>query len=423
MRQGTPNVGRHHLPGSVRRTATGVWTVLTVSAAVLVGGCEALPLPEEVVRATPQGEAYATNSEMHETCPEDPTDSTGEGPNGTAGAGQIAPPPLPTPPPPGELPAAPRRTDIPEALVDVEVFGTTVYGLHPEMRDRLLEAERLLAQVESSGASDQGRWGVRTISGYRPGSRAHSRGLAIDINYFRNPYIMHEQGEDELNRQLGEVYHRIARLMLGRDSVIPEEITTWPPSQERRMRLFQQLEEESRAMIAYFRLMQDRPEIDRHLQAITDPAPPAFWNEILPGGEEITADALQRQMLQDYVTLAGRAGPPVAGFTYPDPQPLGEAERPFVGDAQYRAPEFGFMNLSQELVRALGEVGIMWGGTDMANGSGDIMHFYLPAAEVSNPDLAIEGPAAKMSPPEELGDATEREEQNEKRNTEGRQGQ
>lgn len=419
MMREAERVGGDHPPGPWQPAGAGIWTTLVVTAAVLVGGCETLP--EELTRAAPQSGTGTSTFEMHEDCPEEPTashDGKGEAPGGTL----PAPPPLPEEPSPATPSPMPRRADIPAGLVDVEVFGTAVYGLHPDLRDRLLEAERLLSQVESPAAGEPGRWGVQTISGYRPGSRAHSRGLAIDINYFRNPYIMHERGEDELNRRLGPVYHRIARLMLGRDSVIPEEITGWPPSQERRMRLFQRLEEESRAMIAYFRLMQDRAEIERHVLAVTHPTPPAFWNEVLPGDGEVTAEALQQQMMRDYVTLAGRAGPAVPGHTYPEPEPLPNGERPFVGDAQYRAPEFGFMNLPQELVRALGEVGIMWGGTDMANGSGDMMHFYLPAAEVANPDLALEAPAAETMPQSEPGNAAEREQQNQEGNTEGRQG-
>ena len=52
------------------------------------------------------------------------------------------------------------------------------------------------------------------------------------------------------------------------------------------------------------------------------------------------------------------------------------------GDAAYRGPESGFLNLREGLVRALTEAGLRWGGTDFGNQSGDIMHFHLPESEV-----------------------------------------
>jgi hypothetical protein len=85
-------------------------------------------------------------------------------------------------------------------------------------------------------------------------------------------------------------------------------------------------------------------------------------------------------MVRDYVTLAGRAGPAVAGLAYPTPD-AEAGDPPFAGDPTYRGPELGFMNLREELVQALTDAGLRWGGTDMGSSSGDLMHFYLPASE------------------------------------------
>lgn len=266
-------------------------------------------------------------------------------------------------------------------LVDGTVFGRQVNGMHPVFLQRLREAENL-ARQELGPASD---YGVDTIVAYRTGSRAHSTGRAVDINYYANPYIMHERGEPALNRRLADVYHRIARLMLGRDSVIPEQITLGTPAPDRTMRLFGELREESRAMISYFRLMQDREALQTHLAAVRAPTEPPYWSSLLPGGAPVTAAALQRQMMRDYVTLAGRPGPPVAGMEYQSGESAADSsgsDPPFAGDATYRGPEMGFLNLSEELVRALTKAGLHWGGTDMGRGSGDLMHFYLTASEV-----------------------------------------
>jgi hypothetical protein len=268
-------------------------------------------------------------------------------------------------------PKAPEFTGSPApfeaGLTDGVLFGHPVRGLHPEFLRRL-------QLVQSSGS--ESTLGVEMIVGYRKGSRAHSHGLAVDINYYANPYIMHEQGELEQDERLAPIYQRVARMMLDRDSVIPTEITEGAPEPTRTLHLYRALRDESRAMIAYFRLMQDREALSRFLTT---------------QGLRQTSDAetVQQQMAQDYVTLSGRAGPAVPGLEYPYPsaEPM-SGDAPFAGDPAYRGPELGFLNLSEELVQALTDAGLRWGGTDMGTSSGDLMHFYLPASEVKGTGLA-----------------------------------
>ncbi|MFN3651009.1 MAG: hypothetical protein ACK47B_15650 [Armatimonadota bacterium] len=274
----------------------------------------------------------------------------------------------------GEGARAPR----PPLLIDAEFFGQPVSGLDPELVRRLQRAEtRLAAQTDRADADRHSAW-VKTIAGYREGSRAHSEGRAVDINSSSNPYVMHEYGEEELDQVLGPIYHRIARLMLGRDSVIPEEITQGTPSPDRTMRLYEKLREESGAMAAYFRLMPDRTRLSEQLAKVNSRG----RSDTLDDLAGVTPEALQAQMMTDYVTLAGRPGPPVEGLTYPEPAPV-PGDRPLEGAAEHRAPEQGFLDLDRDLVRALTEAGIRWGGTDMANASGDLMHFFLPGEESS----------------------------------------
>jgi hypothetical protein len=274
--------------------------------------------------------------------------------------------------------------------VTAHLFGKDVFGLDPEMVSRLESVEQQLASASSHATENpEVEYGVASISGYRTGSRGHSRGVAVDINYYANPYIMHEAGEQQLDAQLGPVYQRIARFMLGRDSVIPEQITKGSPSPERTLRLHQQLMEESRGMAAYFNLMPNREAIVAQLKAARPPLAGDPKHPPIPGDAHPDPDSVQRQMMADYVTLSGRPGPPVPGLEYPAPSPafrsdrsgkLGDAlcDRPFEGDPRYRAPELGFMNLRKDLVQALTDAGLRWGAVDFGAQSGDVMHFYLP---------------------------------------------
>jgi hypothetical protein len=257
--------------------------------------------------------------------------------------------------------------------VDGVLFGRQVLGMHPELLRRLREVEETAALTSGSAASSAAEEasGVEMIVAYRAGSRTHSQGRAVDINYYANPYVMHESGEEELNARLGPVYHRIARMMVGRDSVIPDAITQGAPDPARTLRLYRALRDESRGMVAYFRLMQDRDALLRFLES-RQSAPDAARTAR-------EAESTHRQMLQDYVTLSGRAGPPVPGMDYPEPE-TGGGDPPFAGDPTYRGPELGFINLREELMIALTAAGLRWGGTDMGSSSGDLMHFYLPAS-------------------------------------------
>lgn len=280
-----------------------------------------------------------------------------------------------------------------KGLVNGVVFGLPVYGVHPETLDRLEQAQQFLGARRSAGTGARG-WGVQSIGGYRANSRGHSRGLAVDINYYANPYVMHESGEAEQDARLAPVYHRIARLMLKRDSVIPARITQGAISERRTLQLFRALRNESRAMTGYFRLMRNRAQLERHLPSAPKPAKGLSARFGVPN-RALVAAALQRRMLADYVLLAGRPGPAVPGLQYPAPDPALAGDAPFTGDPKLRAPELGFLNLPEELVRTLTAVGFRWGGTDMGRQSGDLMHFYLPEQAVNLRPSTPSKPAAK----------------------------
>lgn len=351
-------------------------SMLLAFAVLGLTGCERLTQAQSPISVAPppadRGEVGAGVEAVEPMGPPRPEPEPGATPDGAAPAR----PDLDDPGMPTHLPGPEPRGPIPEGLVTTTVLGLEVQGLDPELVERLREAERLMNASPGDGPET---YGVASISGYRPGSRYHSLGLAVDLNYFANPYIMHERGEEELDARLAPVYHRIARLMLGRDSVIPEQITLGTPSEERSMRLYDELREESRAMVTYFRLMRDREAVASHLQALREPVSSEYLPLLLPDGSAPTAEGLQRQMMADYVTLAGRPGPPVPGLEYPAAEDLG-GDPPFAGDPLYRGPEKGFMNIPREVVRALVRVGLRWGAVDFGRSSGDVMHFDLPRA-------------------------------------------
>ncbi len=119
---------------------------------------------------------------------------------------------------PGTFAEYRRRIDQSATFLGVRISG----GIDREMVAVLRRAEQELNFTP--GSRDQ--HGVYQIGGM-DASRVHglhSWGLAIDVNTPTNPYVMHEAGEAQLDRQLAPVYERIAWFILGRSSVIPRQI-------------------------------------------------------------------------------------------------------------------------------------------------------------------------------------------------------
>ena len=268
-----------------------------------------------------------------------------------------------------------------KSLVNGTVFGHAVSQVTPSFLKKLQKAEADAAKAIGGANPD---FGVVSISGYQPTDGMHKWGLAVDINYDGLPYIMHEAREGALDRELTPVYQRIARLIRHRGSVIPGDITQDKHNAARTSQIYDQLLEESNAMILYFRCMQDPKE----LAAVVQRAPADFdWKPISGSSSAPTVDALQTQMMADYVTLAGRSGPAISGKSYPTakdvkrtPRRAGDrpdrADRPFeTTTPSKRGPELGYMSIRKELVMALSNAGLRWGAIDFGAESGDVMHF------------------------------------------------
>lgn len=243
-------------------------------------------------------------------------------------------------------------------------FGQSLSSVRPEFLTQLQNAERA-ATTALAGRPH----GIRTAHVFRPAAGWHGWGMAVDINYNEAPYIMHEAGKGAFETELGETWHRIARIMLGRDSVIPREITRGSRSAQRTSQLYDQLLEESEAMKRYFAMLDPV-----QLSAFVASPPPRNWDAITNGPP--AGGTLQPLIANDYVTLAGRPGPTFPGVTYPSPRPAGRLARPFAGgNPRLRAPEHGFLNIPKEIVTALSAQGLRWGAIDFGPESGDVMHF------------------------------------------------
>jgi hypothetical protein len=204
---------------------------------------------------------------------------------------------------------------------------------------------------------------------------------------------MHEAGESQIDAQIGEVYHRIARFILNspiatpgggtEQSIIPELIRFRQPlnvggSTGRRNRLGEyhdRLTLESDAMKKYFELMNDQAKLTAFLATEW---PQTHRNEAPPAAADIT-----RQMWQDFAALGGavpRGGPPgVPGFT--PPGAVNQGDRPFnPASAGQQDPGQGFLTIPREVVLGLGQAVSRWGAIDFGSAtsggpSGDVQHF------------------------------------------------
>jgi len=271
---------------------------------------------------------------------------------------------------------------------------------------RLVRQELDAVERDLDYGTNQQQHGVTSMRGYQgPNHWLHSVGCAIDFNYETLPYLMREAGEGALDTALVEVYDRIASFLLGRASVIPQEITINAYDKTRREFLFRSLKQESDAMTKYFGLFMKEPDTflvpylassDGQYRAKT-----TSWLNTPPASVPNSTNAL-RQIQQDWVTLTGRnTGPQIllrgesgsiyrnpcdVGMCYPAateyrPEPGSDRppDAPFVG----RDPAKGFLTFDFEVVSALMDHGFTWGaigfgaGGPKVGGSGDVMHFEL----------------------------------------------
>ncbi len=306
-------------------------------------------------------------------------------------------------------------------------------------------AEARILETASSdpahGIRQAGGWDVRNAG-------LHTWGLAVDLNYFSNPYVMHEDHEGterggamapgSLDAQLAPVYHRIAALMLNRESVIPRQMLG-SRSGAAAMELYDRLAEESQAMRDYFALLENGAADGRADTAPAEASP--RWDAPLdaqetPRGRPVRpgagvrmdpldrwiaahaahftswsgvagtaaaragqpdADRVRSQMAADWRVLTARRAVPGAHAQNGDPISADAAPTPEVGSNRRRPdrpfdnsggntpnaqrdPRRGLMDLRREVVEGMLRAGFQWGGASWESGNGDLMHFQLPAS-------------------------------------------
>ena len=249
-------------------------------------------------------------------------------------------------------------------------------NIHPELQTHLTQAEKAL---RDKGLSDKASdWGIYKIGGGGTESGGHRWGLAIDINYDSNPYVLHEAGEVDLDRQLRQVYDRIAWFILGKDrSDLGEMITQGisPNGFKSISDAYDRLQEESKAMVRYFQFMRNRSLLKLFVQE--------EWPNIPQHFVKPDVDQWISIMKQDYLILGGVLDNKRAPIIKKSD---GEyADRPFSGgDATRRDPAKGFLDIPRPIVEALTISAdeknrrLKWGAIDFLGGvSGDVMHFYL----------------------------------------------
>lgn len=227
-------------------------------------------------------------------------------------------------------------------------------GIHEVLHRKLQAAEaHLRRQPQYAALSDAelGRaLGLReTAGGARTGrSSMHSFGLATDLDYTYNPWILGQSGSPVSNEAMRQAANRAALLVGGR------VIDTAPPFLSNLARggtaaAYDALRELNQEFIAYLGLAGSvdaaRAQVQRH----------ASVPGVLMTGESVESAAArwaERARLDlDRMRLPG------SNFTNRDPRR-------------------GFLSLHRDLVIALRDGGrLAWGAIDFGAESGDIMHF------------------------------------------------
>jgi hypothetical protein len=235
--------------------------------------------------------------------------------------------------------------------------------LHPLFMDRLEAGSQKAETI--MGNTD---FGINSISGQenRPGN--HAWGLASDFDANANPYVINERGEEEHDKLLEEVYQRIAKALLDRDTVLTRSVEPSGKDKGTPTKLsgasYDAIAEEADAMAAYFSVLDD-PESEADKKRAKLPTRRRLTTKEFPKDKLEKLDKAQVQA--DYDLLLTKKG---AGAVKGDPVFTGG------GPGSYRDPRRGFMSIRKEIVEGMQAAGLRWGGSDFgAAECGDIMHF------------------------------------------------
>jgi hypothetical protein len=233
-------------------------------------------------------------------------------------------------------------------------------GIHVELMRRLRQAESwLLGRPRYQGMSpvelgvalniNEDHHGGRT----KNNSSMHTLGLAVDIGYFKNPWVAGQADSPTRNTYFQGVSKNVSRLLSGTEEVLTSR---WlaslgaDPSHSTEA-AYNQIQQRHMSFQVYLSLENDAESLKTAIHRGSQGLRP---ERVIDRGETIDAAAKRwcRIIKGDRVNLQFAFG-------------------------ANRVPSAGFLNLERDLVVALRDHGCLaWGAIDLGpNQSGDMMHF------------------------------------------------
>jgi len=244
-------------------------------------------------------------------------------------------------------------------------FGQTISGVQDELADTLKKVEDDLGPGYKSQAP-------KASSALRKRKAMHAFGMAIDFDVARNPYVLNEAGEKQLDPDLLGAYDHIADFMLGKSQSDIHKLSggraAFSPDGKTPAAvgdIYDSLRAESDAMQRYFSLKNDAAKLAEFLAN--------EWPLKHVGQTAPAIAAIQAQMQDDYEVLGG------ANASGQKRATGGKGDRPFAPSSGGGAgdPATGFLNMGKDFVVAMTKAGFAWGAVDFPKVSGDIQHFDL----------------------------------------------
>lgn len=275
-------------------------------------------------------------------------------------------------------------------------------GVHHELAQVLADAERRLVKQGEEPAAAAKRLGVKDIAGLRvpktptgkpSGASMHCFGLAVDIDHDDNPFIGNLDKPSKKRPEGGPSIQIIehATLLLGGGARDPrrappslgEHETASEADREARAtraeKQWELLNVDSRLVQEYLSMTSDEVDkiVARRLAALKT------WQQLQ------TAEPAQDATDKKKKRKKGPTPPPwvehVSDPAWWRDQHNRDIKQSKSGDFGFGAEptKFGFMTLREEVVKALVQAGLTWGGT--YPGDKDLMHFDLRTGSIGAP--------------------------------------
>jgi hypothetical protein len=247
------------------------------------------------------------------------------------------------------------------ALKATTFFGFPIRSVHDDLIAKLQAAENDLRASQGPSYKPP-----RPDSALRKKRGMHGWGMAVDFDVLKNPYVLNESGEKELDKELLKAYNRIADFMLGKSASDLGKLKGGRAAFGGSIAsVYDALREESDAMKRYFAMLDNEEAISSFVAG--------EWQLKHPGVPPPSSSTIKADIRNDYEVLGGVT---VAGGKRPTG---GKGDRPFAPTSSnfQGDPATGFLNLDKDFVEALTGAGLAWGAIDIAGEPGDIQHFDL----------------------------------------------